>query len=822
MTSNEIATDLAARLSRKPEAATTDIPLAMSYEDWQSLRLGGLTPAEYAGREFDHRNLDDLTGTDGEKRAIVYIGARHPLLNPKGRRAMSEHQRGHSAWSHFARTILRGDDKAARLLNELAQTGVKLMHEAADLKNNGKARPAADEYIVVASSGAEAEIIRSWMDFAVGLVDDGFGLGSGKPAFLGPKSMPSLATLEAFAESIRPALLDPAVEANAHKVAIIAARGGEAVAAEIAQTLASAAAENGLQITFVPGKSQDLWVALRDAGVKTFRAGEKDDHENDFNELAVKAADQAIVVWNGDEADASLIAAARAAEHGTLIAVADLEGEALDVLAVAEHAMNLNPSRMEIAQAASLPVFAIAAASPEGRLALSMIRGLSGAAIDALASTPYTLNEIVDLTKTDAGREMLLREYNVPGVVFSLLGDDRALANARESFERIQADCRNSGVAIVGPESYPAALAMAPNRPAVLFVQAKDPAALGNIGGMASVIGDEKLMPYMASRAGRLAAEIEKANTAIVSVENHGLPLEVTPKVLVLSTGHTHYGIRAALEWTPRPKEACTVAVGAQGSYLITFDRKTRTLDLAYGEATAEPKVLNSEALPERGEKTSEIELVKFAASRLKDKAHAHETAILTAPERDLRNRVVEAGGFVISKLPPVEATSYYSAVDGARASVLSIRTDMSKARAVELAAQMGEVVAFTQIGQTPSTIRAIDVAVSHGKRMVAITPPAEHRASPLMTQTVALASAPGAEVAYRLALSGQTRSTLETTYGDKYVCRASGGDLKATASLIAERVSELNDKRVARTAQPVATPAHAKAKRGGAEVEIA
>lgn len=768
---------------RTPRTRTfaSDNLRAMSYEQWQDYRYGGETPdlenpaergsnvaaADAAFQDFDAR--EGIAKQFGDDRAHVNITYKHPLANPNRERNFSDHEAALSMWHHYRRVLLSRDAKSVALLRSLAQTGNNLLTDAAnmrfggevsdrgsdfakseqnalmdsgDIKNAGEANEAAEEaaslntnvrrapgrdgFTVVAGSQGEAQVVADMIDYALTLMPPDTHL-KGQNLIVSPRQMPEAAAIEAAMKSIRPPLYDRSRKEGDKRIGVIAARGAEQVAVNIVTKMPG-------DYKVVPAPGRDLWNKLIEQdGKKHYRVNLEFDKGNKSgstfrnNEKVVEAADQVLVVWNGDEADPSLAAAAFAARRGKLAKVFDQEGYELDTDAVAVLAMQTYLSRIEAARAKNMAVFNVDAASPEGRLGLSLVRGVSTPAINALSQTPYTLSQIVEMAADPEDAKTLTSETRVPAQAIRALADSKTVSTARDTFKDILEQCARTGTAIVGPADYPENLLHSGKIPTVLFVQAKDPSRLAEVRESIAFIGDEALLPQMAQRASSLALAVDKAGPAIVAMEQHGLPAFVPsrPSVLVLSSGHDHFTTDVKLSWLTNGKTGEEKAHAKGGDYVIRDNADTGKAELLFQVKGQEPRVLKAITLAEV--KTSSPEAARqYAHKALANTAENTERDAALAPVREARKRIVENGGFVISTQPPQSGQIHYSAALGRQVSTPTTRTPKSVRQAAEIASKIADLTVVTQMEAQSPIAPAIAVSLDRKAPIIAINPPRE------------------------------------------------------------------------------------------------
>lgn len=818
-------------------STNTMLPAAMSFEEWQELGpMGSLRSVTES--VFDRGPRDDqrYPGSDREDpvreySAHVKITYRHPLANPARERDLSEHEAGHALLAHYRRILLKRDAKALQLFNELARAGNNALVEAAQIHRKADARAAADlrqdlaetrvakdsataaelaeesasmadqlargdvdvraDFTVVAQTRAEAEVVRKMIDYALTVIPPETRFENQK-LLVRPDQLPSEEELRKALDAARPPLFSQR-EDKRKLLGIISSLGAENVAVQWAKA-------QDKSLSYAPGPNRNLWQGLIDQDKTHYRVRvdfERSDAPGRIqrnNEKVIREADQVVVFWNSEnDRDAALEAAATAARRGKLYAVFDHEGRRLDVDLVAEHAMKTYLSRVEAARAANTAVFDIPAGSPEGRLGLSLIRGLPRAAADAIAHTPFTINEVIEMAQTPEGQAVLYREHKISGQALRILSDEQSskiLSDARENLQRILNQCRDHKVTIIGPESFPKAYVESGKTAPVLFVKADDPFALREIEKTTALLGDEKLLPLMARPAAELATALDRPGITLVQVEDQGMPRYVPekPSVLVLSTGHALYGINSRIEWTADEKAKEIRGVGKTTEFSIRLEEGKVVL-----RETRDGKTETAlEIDPATYYKNASAEEAKtFAVRRAKDVARNIDEERLHAPIEAFRQAIIDKGGFVVSELPPVEKSSVWSAADKRRVSIPSMRNDETRGNAVELAARLADTVVVTQLADRSVAVRMVPVAAELGRPMVAITPPKEVRALPEVGGNIALIGVNGRELPDYLGLSGTARSAITAAYGDRRAAAATGQHMAIAADKVAGMVEK-------------------------------
>ena len=569
------------------------------YEDIESFKEKsagtGLTPGQVINREYDQRGVDGvdpLQESRAPKPPSVYLGKGNPLIEGFERPSRaSEHEAASALWTHYRNTLL-GEDRhaAARLMTAFARTGQSLAEEAGvresragtpdhaqvsqQLRDSGADAETAsdraeeiaslqsriqtngsDRFTITARTAGEAKVARHMVDWARALQKPRSNFEEATTLY-SPRSLPDREIIEAGLASARPdpiAAREPDDQGRIapKRVGVIAGKGAENAAVQATSQLDK-------DVELVPGKNAQLWRQLIDSNTHKrkpvgFTRGDYSAKSiKEDNMKAVDAADQVIVTWNGDDNDFALHAAAAADRKGKLAAVFDAEGNELDRDGIAAKSRGLHLSAKQYKQQQSASAFDVPANTPEGRLGLSLVRGMPRSGLEALSQTTLTLNEISEMAGNETGREQLYQNHRVPGRAISAMADPEATSNARESFERITDHCKKENVQVIGPESYPQSMLAKGSFPPVMYMKSNDPEGFRDLQKATAVVGDQNMHPTFARRASAINQAIDDAGIPTVRVEGHGAPENVPQtknSVLILPSGHSHANKAARLDF---------------------------------------------------------------------------------------------------------------------------------------------------------------------------------------------------------------------------------------------------------------------------------
>lgn len=845
-------------------------PNAMSAADWEALGPMGRV-ADAADVIFDNAEVGtDYAGDDERPRPereyiphVFVTSIRHPLANPRRTGDMSEYEAGHALHAHYSRTLAKGDQKAVQLLVELARTGNKLINDGLDhaarsdaelrteiidtraargdaakdlaeevASNSVRRGGGSREFVVIAPTTSEAKIIRGMIDYALTVMPPDTEISSQKFIHK-PEELPAWTEMKKALDAVRPELWGLGREDGKKSIALIVSEGLEDVAAEwVAKKL-------GKSFSVTPGHAQyiadpnggpsrnALWGALmakdgnnhwrnkveRPVGVKGAAA------IHAFNENAIKAADRTVVFWNGDVQDQAFVAMAHAARRGRLEAVFDSAGRQADPKifhALAEEAMETHMSKAEWARMRNVGVFDIVASTPEGRLALSLIRtsnaAMSAVAIENLARTELTINEIAAMASDPQGREELFRKHKIPAQIMDALADTRVMSNARDAFQRILGHCKDHGVTIVGPEHYPAGLRRSKaNMPPVMFLKGGSPEQLRDLKNTVAIMGDNDMLAPMAQKASELMVALDRPELTLVQVERMGAPEYIpnNPSLLILASGHGHYGSRTKLAWDAQ-KDGSEVAVAKSGTYAMVPSKDGRQMALNYTPKGGETIELAKIRLPEKPvvtvfDKTEEMDeetqskmrAYKNALESLKDRAGTHETFRLSKSVRDFREGIVAQGGMILSRYAPVESNSLYSFATGQREGSETHRSAATEAATIELTARLADVTVLNQVSAQSPLCGAIAVAAETGRRPLVIQPDPQIVNFDEISGNLALTRTTGKELPMHINLPGQRGMAVEKAFPRQRVGISTGPNMEIAAEKIAEQLTAPTAERV-------------------------
>lgn len=800
---------------------------------------------------------------------VLVMGARHPLGNPHRGSASNDYERAWGLYQHYQRVLSARGDEARRLVNNLAATAERLQAEggdrqradaaevAAQAEASGLDRRAAQEageqaagqelrgrgtaFTVVAPTEAEARIVRGMIDWATTIVPTSRDLESQQPLTRNDQLPPVEDMLKAL-ESVRPEPWAQNLQADrgqgrgfVRAMAVIPARGAEEALARVA------ARQPADVLLLVPDNwgfqkalraemgdaayDARVWTRSKDDALKTgidvpdlqgLKGGDFARAYRETVETLIARADRVLVAQSDDPRDFAVAAAAEAARRGKLAAAvaADgsiIRGPALDRLA--EDAMKASPSRAEYARLRTVELHDIPAGSPEGRLALSLLRQAGGKdlpnpAIEALARTGMTINELADMAKDRDMAQTLVRQHGVPVGAVGALADDFAMAAARDAFGVIREDLRKDKVQVIGPDAFPASLRDGKGAPAVLFVKG-DASLLTSGRPSIGVLGDAALLPAIAERAGAFVRGVEAAGGVPVSVEGMGVPrlAPEAPQIVVLATGHGHYGKLPALEWkeagkgrhagdvlvaeTPNRRYTIEIVEGREQKIRYTVENP----NAPDGEASA-----RTTEMPLRGERPrayyaeDDVRGQKEGAKwngdvrHAKDLAQANEAFIRSADVRAHRQAVLDQGGVLVSLLPPRREGILFSHATQALEGTPTDRRPENEHRAIELVAKIADVSTITQAAQTSPVRLAVATSAARGRKVAVLPPTPDLHLQPEIGGNQALLSTPAARLSSEMSLPGEMGLTVAKAFGTGKAAVSTGPDMAKAASILVEK----------------------------------
>jgi hypothetical protein len=572
-----------------------------------------------------------------------------------------------------------------------------------------------------------------------------------------------------------------------------------------------------------------VWTRAKDEALKTgidvpnlqgLKGGDFARAYRETIETLIARADRVLVGQSDDPRDFAVTAAAEAARRGKLAAAVTPAGTIVrgpDLDRLAEQAMKASPSRAEYARSRTVELHDIPAGSPEGRLALSLLRQAGGKdlpnpAIDALARTGMTINELADMAKDRTLASDLMRKYGIPLGAIAALADDFAMAAARDAFAIIKEDCQKEKVQIVGPEGFPAALRDGKGAPAVLFVRG-DASLLTSGRPTVGVVGDSALLPAVAERAGAFVRGIEAAGGVPMTVEGMGVPRIAPegPQIMVLATGHGHYGKLPALEWKEagqgRHPGDVLVAETANRRYTIeiiegrdqkirytvtnlaaTGDGASRTIEMPLRGERPRPYYAEEDV---RGQK----EGAKWNGDvrRAKEAAQANEAFIRSGDVRAHRQAVIDAGGVVVSLLPPRREGILFSHATQALEGTPTDRRPENEHRAIELVARTADVIAITQASQTSPARFAVAISAARGRRVAVLPPTPDLHLQPEIGGNQALLSTPAARLSSEMSLPGEMGLAVAKAFGASKAAVSTGPDMAKAAAILVEKAQTID-----------------------------
>ena len=803
---------------------------------------------------------------------VVVMSARHPLGNPYRGAASNDYERAWSLYQHYHRVLSARGDEARRLINALAQTAERLQAEggdrqrleaseiAAQAEASGLDRRTAQEiaeqaasqelrgrgtaFTVVAPTLEEARIIRGMIDWATTIVPTSRGLESQQLLTRNDQLPPVEDMLKAL-EAVRPEPWAQNLQADRGRgrefvraMAVIPARGTEEALARVAarqpEDILLLVPDNWAFQKALRAEMGDaaydarVWTRSKDQALKTgidvpdlqgLKGGDFARAYRETIETLVSRADRVLVAQSDDPRDFAVTAAAEAARRGKLAAAvaangAIIRGPALDRLA--EEAMRASPSRAEYARSRTIELHDIQANSPEGRLALSLLRQAGGKdlpnpAIDALARTGMTINELADMAKDRGTAQILIRQYGVPIGAVAALADDFAMAAARDAFGKIREDLQKEKVQVIGPDAFPPALRKSKGAPAVLFVR-------GNVALLSSgrptigILGDAALLPAVAERAGAFIRGVEAAGGVPVTVEGMGVPRVAPegPQIVVLATGHGHYGKLPSLDWkkagtgrhpgdvlvaeTPNRRYTIEIVEGRDQKILFTVENLTasgkgakRTTEMPLRGERPRPFYAEDDI---RGQK----EGAKWNGDirHAKDFAQSNEAFIRSGDVRAHRQAVLDAGGVLVSLLPPRREGILFSHATQDLEGTPTDRRPENEHRAIELVAKIADVITITQASQTSPVRFAVALSAARGRRVAVLPPTPDLHLQPEIGGNRALLATPAAQLSSEMSLPGEMGLVVAKTFGTSKAAVSTGPDMAKAAATLVEKAQTI------------------------------
>jgi len=802
---------------------------------------------------------------------VVVMSARHPLGNPHRGVASNDYERAWGLYQHYQRVLSARGEEARRLVNALAQTAERLQAEggdrqradageiAAQAEASGLDRRTAQEigeqaasqelrgrgtaFTVVAPTVEEARIIRGMIDWATTIVPTSRDLKS-QQLLTRNDQLPSVEDMLKALEGLRPEPWGQNLQANrgqgrdfVRAMAVIPARGAEQALARVAarqpEDVLLLVPDNwGFQKAlraemgdaaydarvWTRSKEQELETGIDIPDLQDLKGGDFARAYRETVETLVSRADRVLVAQSDDPRDFAVTAAAEAARRGKLAAAVAangtvIRGPALDRLA--EQAMKASPSRAEYARSRTVELHDVQAGSPEGRLALSLLRQAGGKdlpnpAIEALARTGMTINELADMAKGRDTAQILTRQHGVPIGAVAALADDFAMAAARDAFGKIREDLQKEKVQVVGPDAFPPALREGKGAPAVLFIRGN--AALLSAGRPTiGILGDAALLPAVAERAGAFVRGVEAAGGVPVSVEGMGVPRVAPegPQIVVLATGHGHYGKLPALDW----KE---VGTGRRSDVLVAETPNRRyTIEIVEGRDqkilfTVENPAASGEGakrtteMPLRGERPrpfyaeEDIRGQKEGAKwngdirHAKDFAQSNEAFIRSGDVRAHRQAVLDAGGVLVSLLPPRREGILFSHATQDLEGMPTDRRPENEHRAIELVAKIADVSTITQASQTSPVRLAVALSAARGRRVAVLPPTPDLHLQPEIGGNRALLTTPAAQLSSEMSLPGEMGLVVAKAFGTGKAAVSTGPDMAKAAATLVEKAETI------------------------------
>lgn len=759
-----------------------------TYQELENVRFGGdYTVGDVAMGEYDYReesgDRDQSSLQAHEDVSRITVSAARAFGNPRATKNMTESQRVHSMWYRYAETMSLMNGSTAKLLNELASAGWQAARETAD-RLSGEKREGrldkggySDRFLVVAQTEGEARIVRAWINLAMKHVSDGQTIGDNRPRRFNENNLPPVEEVGELLRATRPGASKEAV------VGVVVAPGAERAA------VAFMAADKR---EFFVGASQELWKQLKTRkDVKALsepaKKGAKDLQIN--NNVAWKA-DRLVVFLGNDENENAVVlnAAAIAFQRGTLAVAFDAKGNEVSQFALGEEADKLHPSRKVEEHLSEINRFmSIQASSPEGRLFLSLLPKMGRTEVDALANSNKSVGEILAIARNEEGRETLYAEFKLPSAAIEGMKNSYEISSAGKAWDRIKLDCADTGVAIVGPESFPGALKSDVNAPAVLYVQAKDPYALGNAKAHVLMAGDDGVPAYLARRGNAMAQLVDAEGVSIAQIENAGQPgfTGKSNPVLWLATGHGNADVQApTLEWSLDKLPTARGPVSTWSVEMKKLDKKDlyELIETSHDGAKSTAQKL----FVDRNEKAG-LEAVQS----LKTKASQTEAERAKAPVLAARKALVEAGGFVVSAQPPKDKNLAYRHQTKMVVGYRTVATRETRREIARLAAKSAEAVCVTYTKGDTTSSAMIGAAIEASKGMIAVSVPDERQFTPAVERHVALYTKPGRQIAeiFHNLPAGTAKVKLTRDYADAQICGHTGKELAGAAHRVAQRV---------------------------------
>lgn len=542
----------------------------MSYEDWRDLAADSQPPQ---GEDFY-----DGTGSEQPRTpnlAHVKLGGSNNVLgNPNHSSRNDEFTNAHSQWSHIAKTLDEGGDKALTLVRTAAKVGDEMVKLSEQKHQDG------DAWIAIAGDRETARVLRGFITTTL----DHFPPGDKVKA----QNLPSTKEDAKFSEILkdmkqhRPDHFRPRVVEDGHirhtdegfqgsrrgehfatfhgteqqpegkqkdydgAVALFADKGQEKRAARYA-------IESPGNFAILPEKNPQLWRELgneRQTGMQFPTAYNTNSNPRVAASELANQADGGVFFWNGDHKSNTFAAVAEFSRQGKPMRIHGPDGRILPTLETMREAEAAHMSKKEYAQGLSRHAFDLDAGEPAAHFGLSLIRDdklgtLGNKDINRLSQTGETINDISEMAKTPQGREYLNKEQKVSGGAIKLLGNEDVMSRARQSFIEISKEMKQEGVDIIGPMDYPENLIRSGNVPPYLFAQG-DKDFFRNAGTIIGISGsparDEHTRRMVSGSAAKAVASLGKQDVTTAFVQRQTpVDMPVTgPQIMIATSGNAH------------------------------------------------------------------------------------------------------------------------------------------------------------------------------------------------------------------------------------------------------------------------------------------
>jgi len=577
----------------------------MSYDEWN--QVGPFNRALPKTDEiYDGTTRDPITTPNW---AQLRAGRKKELLsNPNQDYGTDDFGAEHGQFFHFMHALNKGDKNAFRLIREAAKRGDETVEEARRIAGND------DAWTCVAPHKGSARVIRAFVDTALEFYPPGKGVLSQQL----PKKIEDVdfgAFTKAFAEKAEPnrwrtrVLETPGMRIKDEAEPKFHAPNGELLPADKArERLEANAKKRGYKVREVqPQEFRGVLALFADQGMadtarkwtgrlprdlavapmggdisadlsaiqrRTQMLGNgnntdaKTKRKLPISQQIMRSADAVAIFWNGDHRSKGAELIAEAARAGKIAKVLDGEGKEMDLHESAKICMDANGTRREAVQAKSLRAFDLSAAEPHGRFALSLVRDeklgrISDEDIEKLAERGETINDLADMAAIEQAREEMGTSerkggWGISSATLNLLADQDIMANARESYMRINKHMNENDVTLIGPEDYPTSLEASGQRPPYLFAQGSVDAfrdasdIVGIVGNRAisGAKGKETEDRIAASRIAPITNAVANSGATVARVEHcTSMPVPVNGRqILILGSGHAHAGSAEQLD----------------------------------------------------------------------------------------------------------------------------------------------------------------------------------------------------------------------------------------------------------------------------------